>query len=330
MLKNRCFGCYLFCRYADFSYICPINLLTMIAIRNFNDITDALRRSHGRKRVAVACPADSHTEYVVERALREGIADFTLVCADACTPEFERLAGQYPDRVDVTVVPTPDDAARRAVGLVRDGGADVLMKGTLNTDNLLHAVLDKQHGILEPGRVLSHVTVTYIPAYGKMLVFADAAVIPRPTLEQFEAILGYAVGVSRRLGVARPAVALINFTEKVNEKFPHSIYYEELKRRAAEGRYGDVCVGGPVDVKTALDTESGRIKGISSPVVGNADVLIFPNIESGNVFYKTITLFASAETAGMLCGTTAPVVVASRADSCESKYYSLAMAISNA
>ena len=298
----------------------------MRVIRNFSDITDMLRLSHGRKRVAVTCPADSHTEYVVERALREGIADFTLVCAGTCAPEFARLAGQYPDRTDVIIVPTPDDTARRAVEIVRQGEADVLMKGTLNTDNLLHAVLNKEHGLLEPGRILSHVTATFIPAYGKMLVFADAAVIPRPTLEQFEAILGYATGLSRRLGVERPAVALVNFTEKVNEKFPHSIYYEELKQRAAEGRYGNVCLGGPMDVKTALDTESGRIKGITSPVVGNADVLIFPNIESGNVFYKTITLFASAETAGMLCGTNAPVVVASRADSCESKYYSLAMA----
>ena len=298
----------------------------MSSIRDFNDVVLKLSQLNGRKRVAVACPADSHTEYVVERALREGIADFVLVCAGACTPEFEALRAGYPGRVEVVTEPTVDDAARRAVAIVRAGDADVLMKGSMNTDNLLHAVLNKEHGILEPGRVLSHVTVTYIPAYGKLLVFSDAAVVPRPTLDQFDAILGYAVGVSRRLGVSRPGVALVNFTEKVNEKFPHTLYYEELKRRAADGHYGDVCVGGPMDVKTALDAESGSIKGITSPVVGNADVLIFPNIESGNVFYKTVSLFAGAEMAGMLCGTTVPVVVASRADSCESKFYSLAIA----
>lgn len=298
----------------------------MSSIRDFDDVVLKLSQLHGRKRVAVACPADSHTEYVVERALREGIADFVLVCTGSCTPEFEALRAGYADRVDVVVEPTVDDAARRAVAIVRAGEADVLMKGSMNTDNLLHAVLNKEHGLLEPGRVLSHVTVTHIPAYGKLLVFSDAAVVPRPTLDQFDAILGYAVGVSRRLGVERPGVALVNFTEKVNEKFPHTLYYEELKRRAAEGRYGDVCVGGPMDVKTALDAESGSIKGITSPVVGNADVLIFPNIESGNVFYKTVSLFAGADMAGMLCGTTVPVVVASRADSCESKFYSLAIA----
>lgn len=295
-------------------------------ISNFDDLTGMLAQTHGRKQVAVASPADSHTFYVVERALSEGIADFVLVCVEECKPDFADLATRFPGRVDIETLPTVDDAARRAVAIVREGGADVLMKGSMNTDNLLHAVLNKEHGILEPGRVLSHVTVTQIPAYGKLLVFSDAAVVPRPTLDQFDAILDYAVSVSRKLGVARPGVALINFTEKVNEKFPHTIYYEELKRRAAEGRYGDIEIGGPIDVKTALDAESGKIKNINSPVVGNADVLIFPNIESGNVFYKTLTLFAGAETAGMLCGTTVPVVVASRADSCESKFYSLAIA----
>ncbi len=298
----------------------------MNPIQNFDDLLACLSSMRNRKRVAMACPADSHTRYVVERGLKEGFADFMLVCAGECKPEFDSLKEQYPDRVEVLVEPTPDDAARKAVALAHCGAADVLMKGTINTDNLLHAVLDKERGLLRPGSILSHVTATHIPAYGKFVVFADAAVIPRPTLEQYDAILGYAVGISRRLGVACPRVALINFTEKVSEKFPHTLYYMELRRRAAEGRYGDVLVDGPMDVKTALDTESGQIKGISSPVTGNADVLIFPNIESGNVFYKTLTLFAGAETAGMLCGTTVPVVVASRADSCESKFYSLAMA----
>ena len=292
----------------------------------FDDIIGKLSSMRTRKRVAMVCPADSHTLYVVERGLRDGIADFILICAGECKPEFESLHRLYPAHVEVVMAADADDAARRAVALVKAGDADVLMKGTLNTDNLLHAVLNKECGLLKKGCVLSHVTVTSIPAYGKLLVFADAAVIPRPTLEQFDAIVGYAVDVSRRLGVERPGVALINVSEKVSEKFPHTVSYEELKRMAAEGRYGDIEIGGPMDVKTALDSESGAIKGITSPVVGNADVLVFPCIEAGNVFYKTVSLFAGAEMAGMLCGADTPVVVTSRADSCESKFYSLAMA----
>lgn len=298
----------------------------MNLISNFDDLTSMLTQAHGRKRVVVASPADSHTLYVVERALRENIADFVLVCVGECKPEFAVLADSYPGRVRIETTPTVDDAARRSVELARNGEIDVLMKGSMNTDNLLHAVLNKEKGILEPGRVLSHVTVTQIPAYGKLLVFSDAAVVPHPTLDQFDAILTYDVDISRRLGVAIPKVALINFTEKINPKFPNTIYYQELERRAAEGRYGKIEIGGPMDIKTALDAESGKIKDIKSPVVGNADVLIFPNIESCNVFYKTLTLFAGAQTAGILCGTTVPVVVASRADSCESKFYSLAIA----
>lgn len=298
----------------------------MKTIRNFDDIISRLRSVRVRKRVAVVCPDDSHTEYVIRRSLKEDLADFLLVCAGTGSKGVEDIKSLYPDNVSVYTADTPDDAARRAVALVREGLADVLMKGTLNTDNLLRAILDKQCGLLETGRVLSHVTVAQVPSYHKLLVFSDAAVIPRPSTEQFESILRYTTDVCRRLGIDSPRVALINCTEKVNEKFPHTLSYNILKQHAEDGLYGDVAVAGPMDVKTACDAESGAIKAIVSPVVGNADVLIFPNIESGNVFYKTITLFAGAETAGMLCGTSAPVVVASRADSCESKFYSLALA----
>ena len=301
----------------------------MKPIRTFDDIVSSLRKLDTRKRVAIVCPADSHTEYVVSRGLDEGFVDFILVCSGECKPEFAALAKRHEGHVEIEVQPTPDDAARRAVEIVRTGGADVLMKGTLNTDNLLRAILNKEHGILKPGKVLSHVTVTQIPSYGKLLVFSDAAVVPRPTLDQFDAILRYAVGVSRSMGNECPRVALLNCTEKVSEKFPQTMSYVELKRRAEAGEYGKVLIDGPMDVKTACDAESGKIKGIASPVVGDADVLVFPNIESGNVFYKTITQFAGANTAGMLCGTAVPVVVASRADSCESKYYSLALACIN-
>ena len=228
------------------------------------------------------CPNDSHTEYVINRGLEEGIADF-LLCTGGTKADFVcELAEKYPDHVSIHEAENPDAAAALAVQIVREGKADVLMKGTINTDNLLRAVLNKEHGLLEKGRVMTHVTVAQM--------------------------------------------ALIHCTEKVSEKFPHTLSYETLMKKAKEGAYGDVVVDGPMDVKTACDADSGAIKGIASPVVGNADALIFPNIESGNVFYKTITLFGGAETAGMLYGTTAPIVVASRADSGESKFYSLAVA----
>lgn len=296
------------------------------SVTDFKSVIQLLKETHARKRVALVCPNDSHTQYVIERALREETADFLLVSGGHILPAIAEMARQHPARIQVAEADSPDEAARQAVVAVRQGEADVLMKGTINTDNLLRAVLNKEWGLLRPGSVMSHVAVAQIPSYSKLLVFSDAAVIPRPTLDQFDAIVRYTVATSRRLGVAQPKVALIHCTEKVSEKFPHTLDYEELKRRALRGDYGDMYIGGPMDVKTACDAESGQLKGIVSPVVGQADVLVFPNIESGNVFYKTISQFAGATSAGMLCGTTAPVVVASRADSGESKYYSLAMA----
>lgn len=298
----------------------------MQSTQNFRTLISNLSSMKTRKRVALVCPNDSHTEYVINRGLEEGIADFLLVTGGTKADFVYGLVEKYPDRVSVFEAENPDAAAAMAVQIVRDGKADVLMKGTINTDNLLRAVLNKEHGLLEKGKVMTHVTVAQIPSYNKLLVFSDAAVIPRPTEEQFDAILGYVVEVCRNLGETHPKVALIHCTEKINEKFPHTISYQNLMNKAKGGAYGEVEVDGPMDVKTACDADSGAIKGIDSPVVGSADALIFPNIESGNVFYKTITLFAEAQTAGMLYGTTAPIVVASRADSGESKFYSLAVA----
>ena len=298
----------------------------MEPIQDFAGLICRLRSLKERKRVVVVCPNDPHTEYVITRSLHEGFADFLLVADTPHLLNSEYIRLQYPDHVKVYEATSPDKAAQEAVSLIREGHADVLMKGIINTDNLLRAVLNKEHGILPKGNVLSHITVAQIPMYKKLLFFSDAAVIPRPNLEQFEAMLRYDLEVCRRMGIEAPRVALIHCTEKVNEKFPHTLDYVTLKERAAAGAYGNMYLDGPMDVKTACDAHSGEVKGISSPVVGHADLLIFPNIESGNTFYKTVSLFGDANMAGMLRGTTSPVVVPSRADSGNSKYYSLALA----
>ena len=295
-------------------------------VTKLSGLASVLRAGRMRRRVALVCPDDPHTLYVISKALDEGIADFTLFCGKPMCDRARELVETGGGHIAAQLFGSPDEAAREAVRAVRGGAADVLMKGTLNTDNLLRAVLDKQCGLLAQGSVLTHVTVAEIPAYPKLLVFSDAAVIPYPTLEQFDAIVRHTVRVARMVGAAVPRVAFLHCTEKVSEKFPQTVCYEELKRRALRGDFGEVVADGPMDVKTALDAGSGDIKGIRSPVGGRADVLVFPDIEAGNTFYKTETLFASALTAGVLCGTTAPVVVASRADSGESKFNSLALA----
>ncbi len=298
----------------------------MNPIQNFRQLTSYLKSLNHRKRVAVVCPHDPHTEYAVKRALEEGFAEFLLVADKRYVHRAEVIRDEYPSFVKVYEAENMDVAARKAVELIRSGEADVLMKGIINTDNLLKAVLDKEKGLLPKGRVLTHITLAQIPAYPKFIFFSDSAVIPRPTYEQFRAMILYAVSVCHHCGLEEPRVALIHCSEKVNEKFPHTLDYVKLKADAVDGVFGQMQLDGPMDVKTACDLHSGDIKGLSSPVVGNADILIFPNIESGNTFYKAVSLFARADMAGILQGTVCPVVVTSRSDSSISKYYSLALA----
>ena len=294
---------------------------------DFKALPQRLRSMAKCVTVAVACPADAHTEEVIERSISEEFAKFILVAVEQNAAVAERLHAKYPDRTAIILATDVDDASRKAVAEVRQGRAQVLMKGTVNTDNLLRAVLNKECGLLEKGHVLTHIAVAEIPGLQRLLFFTDAAVIPYPTTEQFHAQLGYIADTYRSVtGNDCTRVALTHCTEKVSEKFPLTLSYEELKKEAREGAFGSIEVDGPMDVKTACDAESGAIKGIASPVVGNADILIFPDIEAGNTFYKAITLFAKATVAGMLAGTTAPVVVTSRADTVESKFYSLATA----
>ena len=299
---------------------------TMETLRDFTFLQSRLASGRPRKAVALACPHDSHTEYVIERALREGFARFTLATCRPLSTHLAAVAEANSAWVRVIACADAAEASRRAVAEVRQGRAGVLMKGTVNTDVLLHAVLDKRAGLLEPGRVMTHIAVAHIPAFPRLLVFSDAAVIPRPSLEQFDAIVRACAASCRRLGVAKPKIALTHCTEKVSPRFENTLYYMELKCRAERGDYGSAVVDGPMDVKTALDAESAAIKGIHSPVAGQADVLVFPNIEAGNTFYKTVTLLAGATVAGWLTGTVAPIVVASRADSEQSKFFSLALA----
>ena len=296
-------------------------------LRDFDNVVTFLSDvgCEGRTRVAVVYPHDFHTVEAVENALRRLPVDFILV-GRGDDEQLHKLSEEFAGRIELIVAEEPDEAARVAVSLVRDGKADVIMKGLINTDNLLRAILNKQEGILEKGAVLSHITGAQIAGMGRLLFFSDAAVIPAPNLEQHSAIVGYLADVCRAFGIKEPRIALIHCTEKTSEKFPVTLSYAEIKQRAARNEYGSVIVDGPMDVKTALDAHSGEVKGIKSPIDGHADALVFPDIQAGNVFYKSISFFAHSLNAGMLMGAKVPVVLPSRSDSSESKLCSIAMA----
>ena len=289
------------------------------AIKNFEELISRLSGGEKSKRVAVACPHDETTLQAVKKAMDEGFAAPVLV------GDPQRIGSV--DWAPVVAATDDDDAAAKAVALVKNGEADVLMKGLLNTDNLLRAVLNKEKGILEKGRVLTHLTCAEVPEYDKLLFMTDVAVIPYPTKEQREQQLQYLLDLCRSMGIDEPRVALINCSEKVNEKhFPFTVEYQELIARTQAGDFGPCIVDGPLDLKTSLSAAALHKKGLTSPLEGQADGLIFPDIQAGNVFYKTITLFGHARTAAVLAGPQVPVVLTSRADGLESKFFSLALA----
>lgn len=297
----------------------------MEPIRNFEQLTSHLKSLECRRRIAVVCGDDEHTEYAVARALEEGIADFVMVGNSHRLAPYTALQ-RHAEHVETVHVEDPDEAARTAVRIIREGKADILMKGIINTDNLLRVILNKEEGLLPQGQVMTHLAVMQIPTYHKLLFFSDAAVIPYPTLQQRIEMIWYAIRTCCSFGIAQPRISLIHCSEKVSPKFPHSVDYVHIVELAEAGEFGDVIIDGPLDVKTSCEKSSSDIKGIVSPINGEADVLIFPNIESGNAFYKAVSLFSHADMAGLLQGTICPVVLPSRSDSGLSKYYSIAMA----
>ena len=300
----------------------------MDAIRTLDQLVSQLRGAPAR-RVVVAAGNDEDTLQAAERAVTAGIASVTLVgdprrIASACGK-----LGVEPR--SFTVIDEPDDSAAgaKARDLVRLGEADVLMKGLIGTEKFMRLILDKEKGLLSQGQVLSHLAVLEIPAYqqshGKLLFVADVAIVPAPDVDTKVKILEYCVAAAHAFGIERPRVAMVAASEKVSGKMPSTADAAVIAKMAERGQIKGAIVDGPLALDVALSPRACEIKGLRSSVDGSADVLIFPNIESGNVFYKAATLLAGARLAAAVVGTSAPCVLTSRADSDESKFMSIAL-----
>lgn len=275
----------------------------MGTIKDFNELSQRLQSSGRRYRVAAVEATDPHSSEAIERAVAEGWAEVTRLHLD-----------------------TVEASANEAVRMILRGEANVIMKGIINTDVLLRAILNKEQRLVPKGNVLTHISAMDIPGLKKLLFMMDPAVIPYPTLEQRTAMIRYAVNVCGAYGIEEPRIALIHCTEKVSEKFPLTLDYVALKEMCQHGELGRCIVDGPMDLRCAIDPEALRIKHIDSPIAGEADVVIMPDIEAANVFYKTITAFTPARLAVGLQGGQCPITLTSRADETDTKYNSLAMA----
>jgi len=296
-------------------------------LTTFEQIYAELRNRGSRKRMIAAWGVDGHTVAAAGKAVELGLADVTLVgdetlIAQACKDESI-------DKELFTIVHNPNEMASiaQAVQMVRDGEGDFLMKGLCSTDKFLRAILNKETGLLPPKGTLTHCTTLEIPTYHKLLFVGDVAVIPAPDLKQKQIIMECLVKTAQAVGVVRPKVAIIAATEQVLPSQPASIEAAILSKMVDRGQIKGCVADGPLALDVAIDQESVAIKGLVSPVAGDADCLLFPNIESGNVFYKANSkLVAGVKQSGILVGAKVPCVLSSRADSIDTKLNSIAIA----
>lgn len=294
-------------------------------ITHLDQILDTVK-SRPRKRLVAAWAVDTHTVAAVGEAVKLGLVDGTLVGDEAqirAACESEKL-----DPATFTICHQPDDvsSAAQAVAMVNAGQAQVLMKGLVSSDKYMRAILNKEKGLMDPGAILSHVTVIECPRYPKLIVCGDVAVLPAPELKEKIAITRYQIAIAHALGIGTPKVAIIAATEQVLPKMQACVDGALIAKMADRGEIKGALVDGPLALDVAVDPEAVRIKGLKSAVAGDADCLVFPSIEAGNVFYKTCTKLAGAELAGLVVGARVPCILVSRGDTARSKLYSIGLA----
>jgi phosphate butyryltransferase len=279
-----------------------------------------------RKRLVAAFANDAHTIGAVHDAVERGIVDATLVGDEGTIRGVCKELGFNPGDFRVIHEPVDIRAAAKAVALVKAGDAQILMKGLVSTDKYMRAILHKENGLMTPGAILSHVTVIEHASYPKLLICGDVAVIPYPELKEKIAITNYIIAVAHALGIEKPKVALLAASEQVLPKVPPTMDAAVIAKMAERGQIKGAFVDGPMALDVAVNKECAETKGIHGDVAGDADGLVFPNIDAGNVFYKTSTKLAGCELAAMVTGAQAPCILSSRGDSVLTKLYSITLA----
>lgn len=275
---------------------------------------------------AVAYPCEASALAAAVEAGQKGLIAPILVGPAAAIERIAHKGGLDLSGVPVVDVPHSRAAAAAAVDLVRQGRAEVLMKGSLHTDELLGAVVAKETG-LRTGRRISHVFIMDVPTYHKVLIVTDAAINIAPTLEDKVDICQNAIDLAVSLGVERPKVAILAAVETVTSKMPATIDAACLCKMASRGQIVGGILDGPLAFDNAISPEAARLKGIRSEVAGDPDILLAPDLEAGNILAKQLSFLANADSAGLVVGARVPIILTSRADSVRARIASCAVAL---
>ena len=292
---------------------------------SFDDLISRVKECD-KKVVAVAAAEDDAVLEAVSAAHAQGIADAILVGDEAKIREI--AAGLNIDLTGWRIINEPDkvQASLKAVKLAHDGEADMYMKGLIDTKTFLKSILDKEVG-LRTGRMLSHVAVFQVKGIDQLLFLTDVAFVTYPTLEDKIQLIDNAVEVAHACGVACPKVAPLAAVEVVNPKMPCTVDADELRRMNVEGKITGCVVDGPLSMDIAIEPEAAAHKGAQDrPAAGHADILLFPDIQAGNICYKTLVHTAECENGCILVGTKVPAILTSRSDSFKTKVNSIALA----
>ncbi len=294
-------------------------------ISDFNSLYKTLSE-RGKRRLVVANGIDNHSLKAISKAIESNLVSVRVTGNKSIIETECSNSGININNFEIIDCLDEQTAVDTAVEIASTGGADLIMKGLISTDVYVKSILRKEKGLLEEGSLLSHVTVILNQSYPKPIIVSDVAVIPLPTLEQKVKMTEYLIDVAHKLGIGIPKVAFLAASEKVSQRMQATVDAFELKKLWENGRFPDSLCDGPMALDLAIDPESVEIKNFISPVAGEADCLLFPNIESGNVFYKVNTKFCNAETAAILVGTKVPVILSSRGDTIQTKLNSIALA----
>lgn len=299
-------------------------------IKNFDELFAQLR-SKPKKRLIAAWGVDDHTVTAVAGAIKEGIVEGILVgdsdmIKDVCKRE----------NIDPSIFTIVDNkvelkAIAQAVEMINAGQGDVLMKGLCSTDKYMRAILNKEKGLLPPKAILTHISLILNPVYAKFLVVSDIAIIPAPDFKQKVAITKYVVSAAKNLGIEKPKVAIIAATEQMLDGMPACVEAAMISKMGDRGQIPGCYIDGPLALDGAISKEAVSIKKIDSKVAGDADCLVFPSIEAGNIFYKSNSMLCpGVKMAAMVVGAKVPCILSSRADSIETKLNSIGLAVLNA
>jgi phosphate butyryltransferase len=293
-------------------------------IKSFEEVLQKVKEQDIKK-VAVAVAQDEPVLEAIRDAKLKGIAEAVLVGNKEEIIKIAAKIGMNLDGVEIIDEPDVSKAALKAVELVSSGHADMVMKGLVDTATFLRSVLNKEVG-LRTGKLMSHVAVFEIPGLDRLLFLTDVAFNMYPELKDKVDIINNAVKVAKAVGIETPKVVPVCAVEVINPSMPATLDAALLAKMNERGQIRDCIIDGPLALDNAISEEACAHKGITGPVAGKADILLLPNIDAGNIMYKTLTYTTESKNGCVLVGTSAPVVLTSRADSYETKMYSIALA----